>query len=143
MAACKAQHAAYNPNKTFFGYTDTDFWWSKQCNWATPGGALPSTVSFQCLPSVQWARQPSEVCVNISENFQTRVADNDATPNPATCDPVSLLNGAKIFSVEDFKTNDGALELVRLFNSRAFGKSNVIYRWPAGLGQSWRYSFPA
>jgi RHS repeat-associated protein len=141
MEACKQQHSAYNPNKIFLGYVDYfDQWHSKLCKWSA-GGIDPTTVSFNCESSVQWTRHPSEVCVNANENLQTRVADDNATPNPATCDPVSLMSGAKIFTVEDFKTNDGSLELVRIFNSRAFGRSRIFYRWPAGLSQNWRYSF--
>jgi RHS repeat-associated protein len=141
MEACRAQHAAYNPNKIFFGYKDYfDLWWAKECRWSR-GGIAPTVVTFECEASVQWKLHPSEVCVNINENLQARVADSNATPNPATCEPISLMSGAKIFSVDDFKTNDGALELVRIFNSRAFGRSRVFYRWPAGLSQTWRYSF--
>ena len=147
MSACAAQAASYAPTETFEGYTDSDFWSSKNCQWTTHFGTiLPASTSFQCDSG--YTGRPPGVCVPTNANFQLRPycncgsANNGGYPSLATGWPIDILTGAKMFRATDFSTADGSLKLERFYASSEYGGIPwIMSKTPASIAGNWRFWF--
>jgi RHS repeat-associated protein len=146
VSACQAQHDSFAPNTIFLGIKDTYRWDSKDCDWswvsATP---LPGVVGFNCDSG--YTPQPNQTCVDQRHAQRNDDINNcggnngGGTPTPGSDNPINFLYGTKEFSVQDFVTADGSLDLTRRYNSLSFGASYIFASEPLGLGKNWRFSF--
>ena len=147
--ACYQQYLVYAPQEKYLGITDTQYWYSKNCNWTTHlGTILPAGTGFQCNSG--YSREPGALggCVLANENDQQRHQvdpctgiNNSATPSPTTKNPIDILSGSKFFRATDFSTANGSLKLERFYQSISYGGSQFMSKMPYQIGGGWRFDF--
>lgn len=143
QAACAKQFQVYAGQGRLYQYVDTTYWNVKVCRWSKVlGEALPTSITFRC--NTGYNLSALERCALPNELFPA--ADCGCNPNhggwlnPKTRRPITLLDGAKTFTVSDFALAGGALEVGRTFTTRpgaAAGASLIAL--PLGFA-NWRFS---